>query len=223
MCHPAPEPQASVSPARTWGLNPQIGVISPAKAGQPGDVAHVLLGHTQVPLSHCPSCSAQLLGNLDPYSALIGLLRVKQNKGQICKVTRSSSSRVHTARLWATHTQLWTAGCRGGRVSRTRAESGYPGVSFDGAQTSPRPIQTFTLPHYLALWDMRPVHGVSGVRFTLHLCLKQKMAPQLGKPAWDTCTRPEAAQREQLTILQVGSPRTSLPSGVPGTPYHSQQ
>lgn len=103
--------------------------------------------------------------------------------------------------------------CQGPKLSLAT-----PGISIDGAQTSPRPIQTFTLSHCLAPWDTCPVHGVSGVRFTLHLCLKQKMAPQLGNPAWGACTRPEAAQREQLTILQLGSPGTSLPSGVPGTP-----
>lgn len=125
------EAQASVSPAGTWGLNPQTGVISRAKAGQPGDVPCPAGTHSGL-LSHCPSCSAQLLGDLHPHSALMGFPRVKQNKGRICKVTRSSSSRVHIARLWATRAQLRTAGCRGGRVSGTRAESGCPGSALMG-------------------------------------------------------------------------------------------
>lgn len=192
-CHAAPEPQASVSPTGTWGLNPQIGVISPAKAGQPGDVSHVLLGHTQVPLSRCPSGPTPFLGDLHPHLALIGLLRVKQNKGQMCKVTRSSSTRVHKARLWHSSAALVLPAAGGEERQGPQLSLATPGISTDGAQTSPRPIQTFTLSHCLALWDMCPVHGVLGVRFILHLCLKKKMAPQLGNPGWGACTRPEVA------------------------------
>lgn len=48
-----------------------------------------------------------------PTLCLNRLLRVKRNKGQMCKVTRSSSTRVHTARLWGTHLLLWDCQLQG--------------------------------------------------------------------------------------------------------------